>query len=120
MAISLARHDLDYVESRSLPRAITDRLNGLGTLRIWRDKRTDSLSLGVLADDFVWALHLLLLLNLANSESVAVCGRCRKRFTRTKTNQDFCSLRCGNSARKARQRLKEKEKEIHDGTRKAR
>ena len=109
MANTMADHDRAWVERRGLLRTITDELNGLGTLRIWRDKRTDSLSLGVLADDFVAALRILLLLNLANSESAAVCGWCKKRFTRTKTNMDFCSLRCGNNARKARQRAKQKE-----------
>jgi hypothetical protein len=118
MANTMADHDRASVDRRGLLRTITDELNGLGTLRIWRDKRTDSLSLGVLADDFVSALRILLLLNLANSESVAVCGWCKKRFTRTKTNMDFCSLRCGNNARKARQRAKQKE--THNGPRKTR
>jgi hypothetical protein len=118
MASIIADHDRASVERRGLLRTITDELNGLGTLRIWRDKRTDSLSIGVLADDFVAALRILLLLNLANSESAAVCGWCKKRFTRTKTNMDFCSLRCGNNARKARQRAKQKE--TYNGPRKAR
>lgn len=118
MASRLAEHDRAWVERRGRLRTITDQLNGLGTLRIWRDNRTDSLSVGVLADDFRSALLILLLLNLANSESVAVCGWCSKRFTRTKTNMEFCSLRCGNNARKARQRAKHKE--MHNGSRKTR
>jgi hypothetical protein len=118
MARSLAEHDRAWVDKRGRLRTITDQLNGLGTLRLWRDKHTDSLSVGVLAEDFLDALLILLLLNLGNAESVAVCGWCGKRFTRTKTNMDFCSLRCGNNARKARQRAKHKE--IRNGSRKAR
>lgn len=108
----LANHDMACLEKRGSVHtvggmhAITDRLSGWATLRVWRDKRTAALALGILAEDFVGALHVLLLLNLARSESLAVCARCRARYTRTMTTQNYCSLRCGNAARKARQRKK--------------
>jgi hypothetical protein len=72
MARILAEHDRASVDKRGRLRTITDQLNGLGTLRLWRDKHTDSLNVGVLAEDFLSALLILLLLNLANAESVAV------------------------------------------------
>jgi hypothetical protein len=118
MANFLAQHDAAIVERDGRLRAVTNQLNGLGTLRIWWDRRTDTLSPGVLVGSFVEALYVLLVLSLASSESVAVCARCGKRFSRTKTSQDFCSLRCGNAARKARQR--EKQKGEINGSRKKR
>jgi hypothetical protein len=114
MARYLANHDKACLEKRGCLHtmgglhAITDRLSGWATLRVWRNKRTDTLSLGILAEDFVGALHVLLLLNLANSESLAVCAWCNKRYTRTMTSQNFCSKRCGNNARKARERSRKK------------
>jgi hypothetical protein len=119
MAKILADHDSAHLERRGRLHTITDQLNGCGSLRVWWDKRTDTLSPGVFAGSFVEALHVLLLLNLASSESVAVCAWCNKRFCRTMTTQDFCSLRCGNNARKARQRSREKENSTY-GSRKAR
>jgi hypothetical protein len=111
MAQYLADHDMACHKKRERPHTITNQLNGW-TLRVWRDERTDpdTLSPGVLAGDFVGALHVLLLLNLARPESVAECGRCKKRFSRTKTTQHFCSLRCGNNARQARQRIRNEAK----------
>ncbi|MBA3914201.1 MAG: hypothetical protein H0X25_10220 [Acidobacteriales bacterium] len=97
---------------------IARQLTGLGTLRVWFDKRNETLSPGIVAADFNEALYVLLLLNLANVESVAICTRCGHQFRRTRTAQAFCSLRCGNNARQAKQRMKRKgEKNV---TRKAR
>ena len=108
MARILAEYDKASLEKRGRLRTITDNLNGREFLRVWWDRKNETLSVGVLVRSFRDALTVLLLLNLGNPESVAVCARCHKRFTRTKTTQDFCSLRCGNAARKARQRLKSK------------
>jgi hypothetical protein len=107
MARRLSRCDTDALDRGGAVRSIANTLSG-GILRVWRDERSDILAPGILVNDFREALHVLLLLNLASPESLAQCGKCGKQFTRTKVTQQFCSLRCGNNARKTRQRLKQK------------
>jgi hypothetical protein len=105
MARILADHDESVLKEEGLEWTIAERLSGLGSLHVWR--MGDSLSPGIFVESFLGALYVLLFLSLEDPISIAVCGWCNKRFTRTKTTQAFCSLRCGNNARKARQRLKE-------------
>jgi hypothetical protein len=89
-------------------------------LMVWWNETTKTLEPGLYAgESFSDALFALLYLSLQSSEGPAICGRCTKRFTRTKTTQIFCSAKCSASQRKARQRSREKESSSH-GTHKTR
>jgi hypothetical protein len=59
---------------------------------------------GLYCDNMTTALATALFSQVASPQSVAICERCGNHFTRTKRAQRFCSLRCGNADRKARQR----------------
>ena len=106
MAEVLFESDKKSLERKGRVRTATDALNVGSVIRVWWDKRNDTLSPGILVDGFRDALKLLLLLNLGNADSIAECGWCHKRFTRSKVAQLFCTLRCGNNARQARLRAR--------------
>ncbi len=69
----------------------------------WKDKR---LSPGLYCENMAAALAALLFSYIASPQGLAICERCYSAFTRTKRVQRFCSLRCGNADRKARERAK--------------
>ncbi|HXX17225.1 MAG TPA: CGNR zinc finger domain-containing protein [Candidatus Eremiobacteraceae bacterium] len=67
---------------------------------IWWDESAKKFSPGLYCTDFVTALAIALFFRDA-----AICERCGTWFIPTsKKPQRFCSLRCGNADRKARQR----------------
>jgi hypothetical protein len=59
---------------------------------------------GLYCDDIATALATALFSRVVSPQAVAICERCGNQFIRTKRPQRFCSLRCGNADRKARQR----------------
>ena len=88
-------------------------------LMVWWNETTKTLEPGLHAGgSFSDALFALLYLSLQSSEGPAICCRCKKQYTRTKTTQIFCSAKCSANERKARQRGREKESSSH-GTHKA-
>lgn len=111
--------DKERVEGQSLQCTVTDLLNRRADVRVWWNAHTQTPCPGIFVENFVEALFVLLLLNLSNAVSRAVCP-CGKAFTRTKTTQVFHSARCGNRDRKARQRSRERDEEAKRGTQKAR
>ena len=88
-------------------------------LMVWWNETTKTLEPGLYTSSFSDALFALLFMSLQTSASPAICGRCKKRFTRTKTTQIFCSAKCSANERKARQRSREKESSTR-GTHKTR
>ncbi|MGB9234738.1 MAG: hypothetical protein WCC04_10015 [Terriglobales bacterium] len=94
-------------------------VNTVTHLMVWWNETTETLEPCLLALDFVYALYALQFMGLQSPESSAICARCKKGYTRTKTTQIFCSAKCSANERKARQRSREKESLSH-GTRKAR
>ena len=71
----------------------------------WVDKEK-KFAPGIYCPDLSTALAASLVSHIAAPKAVAICERCENRFIRTKSVQRFCSLRCGNADRKARQRAK--------------
>jgi hypothetical protein len=71
---------------------------------IWWSKCERKLVPGLYCEDMTTALAAVLFSRIASSKGLTVCVRCGKRFVRIRKNQTHCSLRCGNAARKARQR----------------
>jgi hypothetical protein len=69
----------------------------------WVDKEK-KFAPGLFCQDLSTAMAVSLVSHIASPRAVAVCERCGNQFIRTKTIQLFCSLRCGNAERKARQR----------------
>ena len=121
MARYLFELDRKRFERSSPLKELVRHLHYRGSLRLWMDRRTKTLAPGVLSANFNDALLNLLLLNLANPASVAICPRCAAQFMRSKSTQIFCSGRCANNDRKARQRLRERDqKGVEDGARKTR
>ena len=98
---------------------LVKELQGVSTLRLWQNDSEPTLSIGLSAEDFPHALRVHLLLLLQDSESIALCKRCSREYTRTKTTQVFCCGKCGNNDRQARYRSKGKENSSH-GTHKTR
>lgn len=120
LARHLFRSDKELVEAQGLQRTVTDLLNRHGEVRVWWNKQMNAPCPGILVKDLAGALYMLLLLNLADPSSLAICPRCKAHYTRTKSTQKFCTLRCGNNARQERKRIKERDQEAQCGTRKAR
>jgi len=116
IAQSLFEHDKAVVERKGPQRTVADLLNGLGTVRIWGNKRTGAPCPGVFVHDFQEALLVLLPLNLADSESFARCPSCKRIFTRTNPTRLFRTAKCGNNDRKQRQRAREQDRRAGGGT----
>jgi hypothetical protein len=120
----LAKHlfesDKALVEAQGLQGTVTDLLNRRGEVRVWRNKHTNGPCPGIFVKDFVEALFVLLLLNLTDPNSEAICARCKKPYLRTKSTQLFCTQKCANNARKTRQRIRKRNQEAAGGTHKAR
>lgn len=79
---------------------------------LWLSLKAKGLLPGLYCGDMAAALAALLLSRVASPKAVVLCGRCGTPFVRGKRVQRFCSLRCGNADRKARERAK-----IHRRTR---
>jgi CGNR zinc finger len=79
---------------------------------IWWNERKRSFEPGLYCENVATALAVLVFTRITSPRTLAVCQRagCGKRFIRTKQSQKYCSLRCGNAARKARERAKRKER----------
>jgi hypothetical protein len=105
----LFEHDRKQLKKHGPLRTLVNELQSAGTLRLWWNDAERTLAFAILAEDFTQALRVHLLLLLQAPESTALCKRCGRQFTRTKSTQVFCSAKCGNNDRKARQRGKEKE-----------
>ena len=116
----LARHSIELVDKQGLQKSIAELLHGRGDVRLWWNRQMNAPFPGIFVENFVEGLFVLLLLNLANPESIAKCPRCGKSFIRTKTIQRFCDGKCGNNDRQARHRSKVKNQEEKHGTKKAR
>jgi len=116
---SLTKRNEELVKAQGPARTVSDLLNRRGELRVWWNAQLKTPCPGIFVQNFVEALFVLLLLNLTNPEGVAICP-CEKKFTRTKTTQLFCSARCGNKERKARQRSRQRDEEAKRGARKTR
>jgi hypothetical protein len=71
---------------------------------LWWDERSKRLVPGLYCETMETALAALLFSRFASPEAIAICARCGNTFIRKKRMQRFCSLRCGNADRKARQR----------------
>jgi hypothetical protein len=76
---------------------------------IWWSEREQQLLPGLYCKDMATAMAALMFSRVASTKGRAVCGRCGKEFVRTRRTQTFCTLRCGNAARKARQRADQRE-----------
>jgi predicted RNA-binding Zn-ribbon protein involved in translation (DUF1610 family) len=108
-------HEGGILKRKGERKVIAQALSDTGRLRLWQREEDGALCPGLLAGDFTNSLFVHLCLSLSDSEGLAICGACGKKYRRTKTTQVYCSPKCGNRARKARQRAKEKH-----GTRKKR
>jgi len=74
---------------------------------IWWVERERKFAPGIFCEDAATAFAALLVAHVASPEGLGVCERCGTRFSRKKRIQRYCSLRCGNAARKSRQRAGE-------------
>jgi hypothetical protein len=119
MTRTLFEHDRRAFDERGPVGELIERLGLCGSLRIWLDTRTKTVAPGIFAGSFYGALLSLLVLNLANPKSVAICPKCKSQFRRSKSTMIFCSSRCASNDRKARQRSRERQlKEETHGPRK--
>ena len=71
---------------------------------IWWVERERKFAPGFFCENAAIAFAALLVASVASPEGLGVCERCGARFSRKKRIQRYCSLRCGNAARKSRQR----------------
>jgi len=91
---------------------VSKELNGrLKIVRfvIWWSECERKLLPGLFCDDMTTALAAVLFSRIASTQGLTVCVRCGKEFVRIRKNQTHCTLRCGNAARKARQRAAQRE-----------
>jgi hypothetical protein len=95
-------HELNWQLNEWLGKARVVLWLALGGKR----KITERLSPGLYCENMAAALGALLFSRVASPQAVSICGRCGSPFIRTKRIQRFCSLRCGNADRKARERAK--------------
>jgi hypothetical protein len=75
---------------------------------LWWDESKGKFAPGLYCDNLATALATALFSRVVSPKSLAVCQRCGNPFIRAKRPQRFCSLRCGNADRKARQRERAK------------
>jgi hypothetical protein len=73
---------------------------------LWWVEKEERFAPGLYCDNMATALAAALFSRIESAKGMAVCQRCGNPFTRTKRAQRFCSLRCGNADRKARERAK--------------
>jgi hypothetical protein len=73
---------------------------------LWLRSRDKRLSPGLYCRNMAAAVAALLFSRIASPQAISVCQRCSSPFVRIKRVQRFCSLRCGNADRKARERAK--------------
>jgi hypothetical protein len=86
---------------------VSRQLNGRlrkATFVVWWADRDKKLFPGIFCEEMETAFAAMLVSRVASPEGLAVCQRCGKRFVRKKRIQRYCTLRCGNAARKSRQR----------------
>ena len=86
---------------------MTERLRNVRFVLWWVD-RERKFAPGLYCETLETALTALMLSRIQSPQALAVCQRagCENRFIRVKRSQRFCSLRCGNAARKAKERSK--------------
>ena len=90
---------------------VSRRLNELlrnARFVIWWSERERQLRPGLYCEEMSTAIAALIFSRIASTKGRAVCAHCGREFVRGKRTQTFCTLRCGNAARKARQRVREK------------
>jgi len=77
---------------------------------LWWVDREGKFAPGLYCETLETALAALMVSRIQSSQALAVCQRkgCENTFIRMKRNQRFCSLRCGNAARKAKERSKKR------------
>jgi hypothetical protein len=73
-------------------------------LVLWWPKSKGVLTLGLYCPEAESGLAALVFASLPNPQGLGICQRCSRQFLRKKRGQRFCSLRCGNADRKARER----------------
>ena len=90
-------------------REIDERTRGARFV-LWWNEGEERFEPGVYCENMATALAVLIFSRISSPRTLAVCPRqnCGRRFVRIKQNQQYCSLRCGNAARKARQRARQK------------
>jgi len=71
---------------------------------MWWVERDKKFAPGIFCEDMATAFAALLVARITSPEGLAVCERCGTQFVRKKQGQRFHDLKCGNAARKARQR----------------
>jgi hypothetical protein len=71
---------------------------------IWWVERDKKFAPGIFCENMATAVAALLATSVASPEGLGACERCGAWFSRKKRIQRYCSLRCGNAARKVRQR----------------
>jgi hypothetical protein len=71
---------------------------------LWWNESKRKFAPGLYCDNMATALATALFSRVVSPMSLAICQRCGNPFIRSKRVQRFCSLRCGNADRKARQR----------------
>jgi len=71
---------------------------------LWWVEREGRFAPGLYCDNMASAVATALFSRIVSPQAVAICERCGNQFIRTKRAQRFCSLRCGNADRKARER----------------
>lgn len=71
---------------------------------LWWVERTKNFAPGLYCDSASAALATALFSSIVSPQGLGICERCGNWFPRVKQDQRFCSLRCGNADRKARER----------------
>lgn len=111
----IAKQYAEFYSKRSeQPPGLSDELNiPLKRARFvfWTPKKSGGLIPGLYCDDAFVALVALLASHVNSPQSFSVCARCQKPFYSVKRDQKFCSTRCGNAERKARQRHGRKQRD---------
>lgn len=78
-------------------------------LVLWWVNQEQRLAAGLYCPNAQTALFAVSFSQVAEPEGLAICMRCGKPFERCRTAQKYCSLRCANAGRKARERERRKE-----------